>query len=141
MTGEPKRSPVILSASGYKIVMIESQIDFRPSDSIQVRIRPCIITQDYHTVRHMTFYIFLGGLFGNNANKPATGGGLFGNTNNTFGNNNQNKSGGGMFGNNTSGGFGTSNTSGNREKFLRRPSTLEIEKLVTLTYRNPRFRF
>ena len=57
---------------------------------------------------------FLGGLFGNNANKPATGGGLFGNTNNTFGNNNQNKSGGGMFGN--SGGFGTTNnTSGNRE--------------------------
>ena len=63
-------------------------------------------------MRHMTF---LGGLFGNNANKPATGGGLFGNTNNTFGNNNQNKSGGGMFGN--SGGFGTTNnTSGNREK-------------------------
>ena len=29
-------------------------------------------------MRHMTF---LGGLFGNNANKPATGGGLFGNTN------------------------------------------------------------
>lgn len=57
---------------------------------------------------------FLGGLFGNNANKPATGGGLFGNTTNTFGNNNQNKSGGGMFGN--SGGFGTTNnTSGNRE--------------------------